>query len=229
MRFATTASGLRDDRRRAGPTGGEIDAVQTAGKPGKRRSSESVSNYQPSTHRTGGQVNVSRNRAPPSTISVDSPNDALDSRITGHTRASSEVDLKQIIRRIGRRPVHEGQGLLLRAAKGYRLDAGINFIEGLSDAAWARAVPAIAPLRPGFKAPEAVLLPGASKDPDFDIAQLQGLQHVREDSFSVRLDYRFNNRWSMYGRGFHDQGTNNQPEGVSGRVVRITDNPSMPC
>ena len=33
----------------------------------------------------------------------------------------------------------------------------------------------------------------------------------------------------MYGRGFHDQGTNNQPEGVSGRVVRITDNPSMPC
>ena len=30
----------------------------------------------------------------------------------------------------------------------------------------------------------------------------------------------------MYGRAFHDQGRNNQPEGVSGRSVRITDNPS---
>ena len=30
----------------------------------------------------------------------------------------------------------------------------------------------------------------------------------------------------VYGRAFHDQGTTHQPEGVSGRVVRITDNPS---
>ena len=107
------------------------------------------------------------------------------------------------------------------------MDAGVNFVEAVpSDAAWARAVPAVAPLRPGFKTDAAVILPGASANPDFDIAQLQGLQKVKEDAFSLRLDYRFNNRWSMYARGFHDQGTNNQPEGVSGRVVRITDNPS---
>src|SRR3954466_6283989 len=111
--------------------------------------------------------------------------------------------------------------------EGYRLDAGINFVEGVpSDAAWARAVPAIAPLRPGFMSAAAVILPGASANPDFDIAQLQGLQRVKENAFSLRMDYRFNSRWSMYARGFHDQGDNNQPEGVSGRVVQITDNPS---
>ena len=68
--------------------------------------------------------------------------------------------------------------------------------------------------------------PAPPEDPDFDIAQLQGLQKVRENAFSLRLDYKFGNRWSMYGRAFHDAGKNNQPEGVSGRVVRITDNPS---
>ena len=95
-----------------------------------------------------------------------------------------------------------------------------------SDAAWARAVPAIAALRDGFKTAGAVILPGASANPDFDIAQLQGLQQVRENAFSARLDFKLNDRWSMYGRAFHDQGRNNQPEGVSGRSVRITDNPS---
>jgi hypothetical protein len=71
-----------------------------------------------------------------------------------------------------------------------------------------------------------VILPGASANPDFDIAQLQGLQQVRENAFSARIDFKFSDRWSAYGRAFHDQGTNNQPEGVSGRRVRITDNPS---
>ena len=107
------------------------------------------------------------------------------------------------------------------------LDAGVNFVEAIpSDLAWARAVPAVAGLRPGFKSPNAVILPGASRDPDFDIAQLQGLQKVREHAFSLRLDYKINNRWSMYGRGFHDNGKNDQPEGVTGRSVHITDNPT---
>ena len=56
-------------------------------------------------------------------------------------------------------------------------DAGVNFVEAVpSDAAWARAVPAIAALRPGFLAPSAVILPGKSTNPDFDIAQLQAPQ-----------------------------------------------------
>ena len=124
-------------------------------------------------------------------------------------------------------PFMKDKAFFFGSYEGYRLDAGVNFVEAVpSELAWARAVPAVAPLRAGFKSPDAVILPGASKDPDFDIAQLQGLQQVRENAFSVRLDYKLNNRWSMYGRGFHDAGKNNQPEGVSGRVVNITDNPS---
>jgi hypothetical protein len=124
-------------------------------------------------------------------------------------------------------PFLKDRAFFFGSYEGYRLDAGVNFVEAVpSDAAWARAVPAIAALREGFKTASAVILPGASANPDFDIAQLQGLQQVRENAFSARLDFKLNDRWSMYGRAFHDQGTNNQPEGVSGRSVKITDNPS---
>src|SRR5262249_45008309 len=68
--------------------------------------------------------------------------------------------------------------------------------------------------------------PNASKDPDFDIAQLQQPQVVNEDAFSGRLDFKFNAKWSSYVRVFHDQGESNQPDSVSGRVIRITDNPT---
>ena len=181
---------------------------------------------------TGGQVNVvtkSGTNAVHGSLFEYVRNDAFDSPNYFDTLAhlpKSTLKQNQFGGSVGG-PFMKDKAFFFGSYEGYRLDAGVNFVEGVpSDAAWARAVPAIAPLRPGFKSPDAVLLPGASKDPDFDIAQLQGLQHVDEDAFSLRLDYRFNNRWSMYGRGFHDQGTNNQPEGVSGRVVRITDNPS---
>jgi len=124
-------------------------------------------------------------------------------------------------------PLWKNRAFFFVSYEGYRLDAGVNFVEGVpSDAAWARAVPTIALLRPGFLSPAAVLLPGASANPDFDIAQLQGLQEVREHSFSGRFDLKMNDRWSAYVRAFHDQGDNNQPEGVTGRVVKITANPS---
>ena len=111
--------------------------------------------------------------------------------------------------------------------EGYRLDAGYNNVEAVPSAsAWARAVPAIAALRPGFVDPNAVILAGKSTNPDFDIAQLQATQQVRENSFSGRVDLKVNDTWSSYVRVFHDQGTSDQPEGVSGRVVHITDNPT---
>ena len=104
-------------------------------------------------------------------------------------------------------PLAKDRAFFFGSYEGYRLDAGVNFVEGApSDAAWSRAVPAIAPLRPGFVSPNAVLLPGASANPDFDIFQLQGLEEVRENSFSARLDYRFNPSWSTYFRLFRDNG-----------------------
>jgi hypothetical protein len=124
-------------------------------------------------------------------------------------------------------PLAKDKAFFFGSYEGYQLKSGINAIEAIPSAsAWARAVPAVAPLRDAFKAPSAVILPGASANPDFDIAQLQGTQTVHENAFSGRVDYRANDRWSMYVRVFHDQGTNDQPEGVTGRVVHITDNPS---
>ena len=124
-------------------------------------------------------------------------------------------------------PVMKNRAFLFASYEGYRLDAGVNFVEAApSAAAWSRAVPAIAPLRPGFTSPDAVLLPGASANPDFDIYQLQSLENVEENSVSARFDFRMNDQWSSYVRVFHDRGTQLRPEGVSGRVVRVTNDPT---
>jgi len=124
-------------------------------------------------------------------------------------------------------PLMKDKAFFFGSYEGYRLDAGVNFVEGApSAAAWSRAVPAIATLRPGFVAPGAVLLPGASSNADFDIYQLQGLETVEENSFSGRVDYKLSPNWSSYVRVFHDKGTDLRPEGISGRVVRITDDPT---
>jgi hypothetical protein len=124
-------------------------------------------------------------------------------------------------------PIARDRAFFFGSYEGYRLKAGLNFVEAApSDIAASRAVPAVAPLIAGFKSPNAVRLPGASSNPDFDIVQLQGVQDVQENAYSTRLDLRLNDAWSTYVRVFHDQGLSTQPEGVSGRVVRITDNPS---
>ena len=124
-------------------------------------------------------------------------------------------------------PIARNRAFFFGSYEGYRLDAGKNFIEGVpSNAAWARAVPAVAPLRPGFMAPGAVILPGASANPDFDIAQLQDIQTVRENSFSGRVDFRLSDNWSSYVRVFHDDAENLEPQGVTGRKFRTTAKPT---
>ena len=67
---------------------------------------------------------------------------------------------------------------------------------------------------------------GRVGQPDFDIYQLQSLENVEENSFSARFDFRMNDQWSSYVRVFHDRGTQLRPEGVSGRVVRVTNDPT---
>jgi len=124
-------------------------------------------------------------------------------------------------------PVIRNKAFFFGSFERYRLNAGINIVEATpSAAAWARAVPAIAALRPGFLAPGAILLPGQSATPDFDIAQLQTPQIVSETAASGRFDIKVNNRWSSYVRVFHDQGVSDAPDSVSGRVVHTEANPS---
>jgi len=181
---------------------------------------------------TGGQVNVvtrsGSNRARGSIFEYYR-NDALDAPNFFDTAAGlpkSKLNQHQFGGSIGG-PILKDKAFFFGSYEGYKLKAGINFVEGVpSDAAWARAVPAIAALRPGFLAPGAVILPGASSNPDFDIAQLQGLQDVKENSFSVRADFRVASNWMAYARVFSDHGRSLQPEGVTGRVVDIKDNPT---
>jgi hypothetical protein len=124
-------------------------------------------------------------------------------------------------------PLKKDKAFFFASYEGYRLDAGVNFVEAApSAAAWARAVPAIQALRAGFVAPGAVLLPGASTSADFDIYQLQTLENVKENAFSARVDYRFTPQWSSYVRVFHDRGKQSRPEGISGRVVDVVSQPS---
>ena len=111
--------------------------------------------------------------------------------------------------------------------EGYRLDAGKNIIQGVpSAAAWARAVPAVAGLRPGFTAADAHLLPGASTDQDVDIMQWQAHTERPEDAYSARLDFRINDNWSLYARVFHDQAKSLDPQDVSGRFFAVTIDPT---
>lgn len=54
-----------------------------------------------------------------------------------------------------------------------------------------------------------------------NVAQLQANSTVNENSAALRLDYKLNNKHSAYFRFFRDEGSNDQPEGVTGRRVAI--------
>jgi hypothetical protein len=152
-------------------------------------------------------------------------NDKFDSR-NFFDLEKGKLDQHQFGASLGA-PIVKDRTFIFASYEGYRLDSGINFVEAVpSAAARARAVPAIAPLLDGFLGPGAVILPGASANPDFDIAQLQSLVTVRENAYSARIDHRFSPRWNIFGRYFADRGTNQQPEGVTGRVSNIEANPA---
>jgi hypothetical protein len=123
-------------------------------------------------------------------------------------------------------PLVKDRAFFFGSFEAYRLDAGINIIEAVpSDFAWARAVPAIAALRPGFLAPTAFIATKAAAGQDLDTAQIQTPQTVRETSFSGRLDLKYNSKWSSYIRFFGDRGTSDQPNNVAGQVIRTVANP----
>ncbi|MFN7946593.1 MAG: TonB-dependent receptor [Blastocatellia bacterium] len=144
-------------------------------------------------------------------------NDALDARNWFDRVSKSPLKLNQFGASIGG-PVIRDKLFFFGSYEGYRLRSGINFVEAVpSAAACARAVDAVKSLCLGaFRGPGAVILPGASTTPDFDIAQLQASNPVNENSGSIRLDYRHSERNSFYVRFFRDQGTNDQPQNVSG-------------
>jgi len=155
--------------------------------------------------------------------SLDKPN-AFDPIVSGQQQ-KSPLRQHQFGGSFGG-PLVQDRAFFHVSYEGYRLDSGINFVEAVpSAAARARAVPSIVPLLDAFKSPEAIILPGASANPDFDIAQLQGVARVNENSFAARLDLKLSNTHRLYARYFNDKGENEQPEGVTGRRVHIESKP----
>lgn len=61
---------------------------------------------------------------------------------------------------------------------------------------------------------------GATSNPDFDIAQLDGKSIVNENSGSFRLDWRPSNNDAVYLRWFRDDGTSTAPFDVSGSAFQ---------
>lgn len=146
-------------------------------------------------------------------------NDALDARNFFDGSTKSALRLNQFGASIGG-PIIKNKFFFFGSYEGYRLHSGVNFLEAVPSAsAAARAVASVRPLIDAFTGPGAVILPGRSASPDFEIAQLNSQQRVNENSVALRLDYRFSEKFSMYARYFRDQGDNNEPQGVTGRRV----------
>jgi len=178
---------------------------------------------------TGGQVTVvtkSGSNAFHGSVFEYLRNDALDARNFFDRVTKSPLKLNQFGASFGG-PIIRDRFFFFGSYEGYRLRSGINFVEAVpSAAACARAVAAVAPLCLGaFRGPGSVILPGASTNPDFEIAQLQASNPVNENSGALRLDYKVNDRQSLYVRFFRDQGDNNQPQNVSGSRAIIRDVP----
>ena len=98
-------------------------------------------------------------------------------------------------------PIIKDKFFFFGSYEGYRLRSGVNLIEAAPSAfAKSNAVAAVQPLFDAFRDPKAVVLPGASLDPNFDIMQLLGNNIVDENSASIRLDYHVNSMNKVYVR-----------------------------
>ena len=167
---------------------GKCLAVQTAGEPGKRsgvpRGVERVSGRVWNGHRRtdqrdheiwresdlhGSIFEYLRNDRFDSANYFDSQRNNDGSIIAAAGSAAtvpkSPLKLNQFGGSAGG-PIAKDRVFFFGSYEGYRLTAGRNFIQGTPSAsAWARAVPAIAALRPGFTAPNAHILRGRVDQP----------------------------------------------------------------
>src|SRR5262249_6468150 len=178
---------------------------------------------------TGGQISVvtkSGSNLYHGSVFEYLRNDALDARNWFDRVTKSPLKLNQFGASFGG-PIVKDKFFFFGSYEGYRLRSGINIVTAIpSAAACARAVPAIQPLCPAaFRGPGSVILPGLSKDPDFDVAQLHVSFPVNQNSGAVRFDYKLNDKNSVYGRFFRDQGFSDQPQDVSGSRAGYTSVP----
>jgi hypothetical protein len=183
---------------------------------------------------TGGQINVltkSGGNAFHGSVFEYFRNDKLDAanffdNVIGQ---KSKLRLNQFGGSVGG-PLKRDKAFFFFSYEGYRLRGGINSIEAVPGLASRICAPPLgagttacnantAALIPAFRSPNAVTLRAG---PDlFDTVQLQANNIVDENTAALRIDYRFNPKHSAYFRFFRDQGSNLQPDGVTGRQISI--------
>jgi len=133
-------------------------------------------------------------------------------------------------------PVIKQKAFFFFSYEGYRLRAGLNSTEAVPGSASRICASPVGSgtiacnantllLLPAFRDPNAVIVSTGSGTNLFDVAQLQSRASVNENAYALRLDYRLNQKHSLYFRFFRDQGQNDQPEGVTGRRAVFTANP----
>jgi len=183
---------------------------------------------------TGGQVSVvtkSGGNAFHGSLFEYIRNDALDAanffdNVIGQ---KTPLRLNQFGGSIGG-PIIKDKTFFFFSYEGYRLRAGINSIEAVPGSASRLCTSGTGTINcnatsvsllPAFRSPDAAIIATGSGTNLFDVAQLQANSTVDENSVALRLDHRFNTKHSAYFRFFRDQGSNDQPEGVTGRRVAI--------
>lgn len=143
-------------------------------------------------------------------------NDFFDARNFFDKASPAPLRLNQFGGSVGG-PIQKEKFFFFASYEGLRQRAYQNILEAVPSAsARARAVPSIQPLMAAY--PTGI----ATSNPDLDLAQLVGTAPVDENYGSIRLDYRFNDRYSLTARYFRDQGEMIQPLGVTGNYSRTT-------
>src|SRR5215471_15481304 len=149
-------------------------------------------------------------------------NDALDARnffdgLVPLSLSKNPLRLNQYGGSVGG-PIVKDKLFFFVSQENLRQRAGVNIIGSVpSLSARARAVPSIKPLMAGY--PVGTL---ATSNPDLDIAQSAFNTAIDEYFGSFRLDYRVNDKYSMYARYNRDQGYLQSPLDVSGAYQNVT-------
>jgi hypothetical protein len=123
-------------------------------------------------------------------------------------------------------PIARDRAFFFGSYEGYRLDAGLNFIEAVPSAPRGRVqCPRFGRCR-ASSSHRRRHSPGRIRQSRLRYRAAPDAAEVNEDAFSARLDVKLTPNWSSYFRYFRDTGENDEPQGVTGRRFDVTSKPN---